>query len=72
MQDLRTRLEGLGGAEIRDRFQALGPEALLEAIGVTVEELRALKRGELEGLEGLTEKKLATLERPGVKEETRS
>ena len=49
LQDLRRKLEGLPGAEIRDKVRALGPEGLLEAIGATVEELRILERSSSDG-----------------------
>lgn len=60
LQDLRRRLEAIPGAEIRDKVRALGPEALLKAIGATVEELRMLERSD--NLEGLTDAQVAALE----------
>ena len=59
LQKLRTKLEALHGTEIRDKVHGLGPEAAFEAIGVTVEELRAL---ETEDPDGYAEARLAALQ----------
>lgn len=45
---LRSRLQDLKGEEIRDKMHTLGPDALLEAIGATAEELRALEKDDPE------------------------
>lgn len=52
--DLRSRLEQLDGPAIQEKVSRLGPEAVLQAIGASAEELERLQRGELEGtcLEG--------------------
>ena len=49
LQKLRQKLEALPGTEIRDKVHELGPEAAFEAIGATVEELRALEREDPDG-----------------------
>lgn len=59
LQKLRKKLDALHGAEIRDKVHGLGPEAAFEAIGVTVEELRALER---EDPDGYAEARLAALQ----------
>lgn len=41
---LRDRLEGLGGAEIKEKVDRLGPEAVLREIGASAEELALLER----------------------------
>lgn len=43
LQALRSRLENLKGEEIRHKLHTLGPDAILEAIGATADELRALE-----------------------------
>ncbi|MCJ1467837.1 hypothetical protein MMC07_006462 [Pseudocyphellaria aurata] len=49
LKELRRKLEALNGAEIRDKVHGLGPEAAFEAIGATVEELRALEMEDPDG-----------------------
>lgn len=58
LQELRAKLEELNGAEIRDKVHKLGPDGVFEAIGATVEELRALER---EDPDGYREVRLAAL-----------
>lgn len=48
LKALRSRLENLKGEEIRHRLHTLGPDAILEAIGATAEELRAIEKDDLE------------------------
>lgn len=50
LQDLRRKLEGLPGAEIRDKVRTMGPEALLKSIGATVEDLRILEQSDPDGM----------------------
>ena len=48
---LRQRLEDLGGAEIKEKVDRLGPDALLREIGASAEELATLEREDPEGFE---------------------
>jgi len=41
---LRNRLEALGGAEIKEKVDRLGPDAVLREIGASAEELAQLER----------------------------
>ncbi len=59
LQDLRLRLDDFKGEELRDKFHTLGPDAMLEAIGATAEELRALER---DNLQGFKEARLAAMQ----------
>ena len=49
LKDLRRRLESLGGSEIKDKVESMGPEAVYEALGATAEELAAMKTSDPEG-----------------------
>lgn len=44
LQVLRDRLETLGGAEIKEKVDRLGPDAALREIGATAEQLALLER----------------------------
>ena len=61
LQELRKKLDGLDGAEIRQRMERVGPEALFEAIGATAEELFKLENQDPEVFEILKEAKLTEL-----------
>ncbi len=61
LQDLRRRLESLDGAEIREKVERVGPEALLEAIGATAKELALLEQQDPAGFEALKEERLTAL-----------
>ena len=52
---LRDRLEGLGGAEIKEKVDRLGPDAVLREIGASAEELAALEKEDPEAFERFRE-----------------
>lgn len=45
LQLLRKKLENLGGKEIQETIQRLGPDGMYEAVGATAEELLQLEKG---------------------------
>ena len=55
LQKLRQRLEALDGAEIKDRVDQFGSEAVLRELGATAEELRFLEQQDPEGFEKFKE-----------------
>ena len=61
LQDLRRRLESFEGSEIKERVERLGPEAVLDAIRVTAEELATWEAKDPEGFEKIKEAKGAAL-----------
>ena len=61
LQDLRRRLESLGGSEIKDKVESMGPEAVYEALGATAEELAAMKTQNPEGWAKMKEVRGAAL-----------
>lgn len=61
LQDLRRRLESLGGSEIKDKVESMGPEAVYEALGATAEELAAIKTSDLESWTKMKEVRGAAL-----------
>lgn len=60
LRKLRTRLEALGGEEIKERVEKFGPEAVLEHIGTTAEELLLLEREDPEAFEKFQATSLTT------------
>ena len=50
LQLLRSKLESLGGDELQETFQRLGPAAMYEAVGATAEDLARLEREDPETL----------------------
>lgn len=61
LQDLRTRLESLNGAEIQEKVRLFGYDAVLEAIGATAEDLLLLEKQDPEGFEQFKEARLSAL-----------
>ena len=55
LQKLRQRLEAMDGAEIKDRVDQFGSEAVLRELGATAEELRYLEQQDPEGFEKFKE-----------------
>lgn len=61
LRELRTRLEGLDGAEIQEKVQRFGHENVLEAIGATAEDLLLLEKQDPEGFDQFKEARLSAL-----------
>ncbi len=61
---LRGRLETLGGEEIKEKVDRMGPEAVLKEIGASAEELAILARKDPEGFAKFRE--AVETGRPGV------
>ncbi len=61
LQELRKRLESLDGAEIREKVERVGSEALLEAMGATAKELALLEQQHPEGFEAAKAERLTAL-----------
>jgi hypothetical protein len=62
LQLLRKKLENLGGEEIQETVQRLGPEGLYEAVGATAEELLQMQRGNPEGQKYLRDIRVTPLD----------
>jgi Ran GTPase-activating protein (RanGAP) involved in mRNA processing and transport len=59
LKDLRRRLESFDGIEIKDRVELMGPEAVLDAIGATAEELAQLEESDPEEFERIKKARAA-------------
>lgn len=68
LRELRTRLEGLNGAEIQEKVRRFGYEGLLDAIGATAEELLLLEKQDPESFDQFKEARLAALYNMGNRE----
>ncbi|MCJ1401103.1 hypothetical protein MMC11_004315 [Xylographa trunciseda] len=56
---LRHQLEAMEGAEIKDRVEKFGPEAVLRELGATADELLLLEKQDPEGYEKFREAQMA-------------
>ena len=60
LQELRARIEQLSGNEIKERVERLGPDAALQELGATAEELLLLQRQDPESFEKFRDTQLMT------------
>ena len=67
LEKLRERLEAMGGNEIKERVELLGPDAVLQELGTTAEELRVLEQQDPEAFEKFKEAQLAAEQNQGLR-----